>query len=85
MSGFSSSPPFALSFFFFFFNETKGEAANPVLSADAVQSWQGLKKNIYSLFTQYCRARKTCQHSVLAHEVFLRRLDCMRKNPYHVH
>lgn len=35
MSGFSFSPPFAL-FFFFLFNETKGEGGGLLLSSDAV-------------------------------------------------
>lgn len=48
MSGCSSSPPFAL---FLFFNESEGEAGSLILLLDAVQGWQGLKKNVWFVYT----------------------------------
>lgn len=81
MSGSSSSPPFALSFFF---NEAKGEAANPIWSSDTLQSWQGLKKNkLQSVYTILQSKENMSAQCLSAQGLFLR-LVCMRKNPCHV-
>lgn len=68
----------------FFFNEAKGEAASPTLPSDALQSWQGLRKNKLQFVYTILQSKENMSAQCLsAQGLFLGRLGCMRKNPCH--